>query len=695
MSNERRRRMRPGRALVAVTTLFAMSAAVIAGGPLDEPAGAASAAIRVGSAPVLPKRAITLGALRASTPITVDVVLQPRNPAALAAFANAVSTPGSSLYRHFLPPGEFPAVFGPSSATIESVARWLRSQGLRPSSISSDHLYFQVSATAGLLEHAFSISLVRFDLGSRIVYANTAGPLFAGAIAGAIQGVVGLSDIDLPHHQSMFPIRRLVRPHNSPYVVTGGPQPCSAAMSVAEENGAYTADQIASAYQFSSLYAAGDLGAGQTVAIFELEPDRTSDIRAYQSCYGTDAAVTYIKVDGGAGSGAGSGEAALDIENVIGLAPQAAIDVYQAPNSDAGLYDDYSEIVSQDKAKVVSTSWGACEAESGDTVLNEENTLFEDAATQGQSVFAASGDNGSEDCYSNALAVDDPASQPYVTGVGGTSLADIGPPPTETVWNDRAIRDGAGGGGISSRWPMPSYQSIAPSSLDVINSDSSGAPCGAAAGSYCREVPDVSADADPYTGYVIYFRGSWSPVGGTSAAAPLWAALMALTNASSGCAATPIGFANPALYRVAESSSYSTSFSDITVGNNQYRGSNGGKFPATTGYDMASGLGTPIASGLSTALCAGPTNTVTVTDPERQKTVVGTSVSLQIEATDSGGLSLTYTSSVLPHGLELNDASGLITGKPETPVSSRVTVTATDPTGASASATFTWRVVDP
>jgi subtilase family serine protease len=689
---------------VALAAVMAVSGASIGAVSFGEPAGAATSnpagaatsntvVDRVGTLPFVPKGAIELGPLARSVMLSVDIVLQPRDPASLAAYATAVSTPGSSLYRHYLPAGAFPAVFGPHTATIRSVEKWLRERGLRPPAISGDHLYFQVTASAADLERAFSVGLVRYDVGGHIAYANTAAPLFATSVAGAIQGVVGLSNLALPRHESMLPIKDVVRPHVVPHVFTGGPQPCGAATTEGVDSGSYTADQLASAYDFSALYGAGDEGSGETVALFELEPDLSSDISAYQSCYGTDATVTYTKVDGGAGSGAGGGEAALDIEDVIGLAPQATIDVYQAPNSDTGLYEDYSEIVSQDVAKVVSTSWGVCEKEAGSTMMSEEATVFEDAAVQGQSVFAAAGDSGSEDCYfsdgSTTLAVDDPGSQPYVTDVGGTTLDEIGPPPTQTVWNTA----GAGGGGISTKWAMPSYQSDAPASLNVVNSHSSATPCAAPSGTYCREVPDVSADADPYTGYVFYYEGAWTSIGGTSAAPPLWAALTALIDASSGCAGAPIGFANPSLYNVAGSTSYSASFSDITSGDNDYTGTHSGKFPAGSAYDMASGLGTPIAGGLDAALCGGSVgNIVTVTDPGKQTTAVGTKVSLQVEASDSGGLELTYASAGLPKGLKLNARTGLVTGRPTQAGKSTVTIAATDPTGAHGGTTFTWKV---
>ena len=519
--------------MAAVLGAIGLSGATITVGSLSEAAGAATpvtGAVRVGSPAFVPKWAPRLGPASPSSIMTVDVVLQPRDPAALASFATAVSTPGSSLYRHYLPAGAFPPVFGPLPQTISSVERWLRARGLRPGAISADHLIFHVTATVAQLEHAFSISIVRYYVDGRVAFANTEAPLFGGAVAGQVQGVVGLSNVVLAHSEQLLTAKRPLKPKVTPHVVTGGPQPCSAAALTGVESGAYTADQLAYSYSFSNLYAAGDLGAGQTVAIFELEPNLRSDVSAYQSCYGTSASVTYTKVDGGAGSGAGRGEAALDIEDVIGLAPSAAIDVYQGPNSDAGLLDVYSAITTADTAKVVSTSWGNCESQVGASLLNSENTIFQKAASQGQSVFAASGDNGSEDCYSNSLAVDDPSSQPFVTGVGGTTLSAIGPPPTQSVWNDSSIGEGAGGGCISEQWKMPTYQSGAPSSLNVINSDSSGTPCSASVGQYCREDPDVTADADPQDGYVIYYHGSWGGIGGTSAAAPLWAAFTALIN---------------------------------------------------------------------------------------------------------------------------------------------------------------------
>ncbi len=370
--------------------------------------------------------------------------------------------------------------------------------------------------------------------------------------------------------------------------------------------------------------------------------------------------------------------------------------VYQGPNTGYGAFDTYQAIVTQDRAQVISTSWGLCEQdEQGTSTAQAENTLFQEAAAQGQSVFAASGDSGSEDCGGSTVGVDDPASQPYVTGVGGTELSSVSPPASESVWNESSAGAGAGGGGISTVWPMPSYQSGAPQAIDVVNGASSGSQCGAASGDYCREVPDVSADADPYTGYLIYWNGNWSGIGGTSAAAPLWAAFMALVNASSACNGSSVGFANPALYGAA-ASNYSTDFSDITAGNNDYTGDSQGAFAAGTGYDMASGLGTPNGSTLPADLCShtgSGGSSVTVTNPGPQLTTVGGSVSLQLDAADStSGATLTYSASNLPTGLSIDPASGLITGDASTTGASTVTVTVSDDGGASRSVSFAWSV---
>lgn len=641
----------------------------------------------------------------------LTVVLKPRDPRALTAYARAVSTPGSSVYHTYLSPAQFADRFGASSVEVRAVQASMRAHGLTAGPASANRLAVPLTGSASQIERAFSISFdsVPISGGRRAVVASAAPALDRG-IAGDVQAVIGLSSLAAP--RPLLKRRSVTatsagqpRSHALPHASSGAPAACADASASAASQGAYTSDQIAAAYGFSDLYSKGDEGQGQTIAIYELESYDPSDIAAYQACYGTAAQLTNVAVDGGPGeTGPGSGEAALDIEQAIGLAPKAIFRVYEAPNSGSnspgsGPYDALSAIIAQDRARVVSISWGECEQVQGSNVLSAESTLFEEAAAQGQSVVAATGDDGSEDCDTsgapdNQLAVDDPGSQPFVTGVGGTSLAALGPPPSETVWNRPGSsqgplvdQGGAGGGGLSSAWDMPGYQSNAASSLRVIGPYSSGSSCNNGGG-HCREVPDVAADADPEKGYMFYWMGSWQAVGGTSAGAPLWAALLADADSTTACKGSAIGFANPALYRAA-STSYASYFNDIISGDNDFTGANNGLYPAGSGYDMASGLGSPKAGALAAALCA---DSLRVNSPGSQVSTVGQRVSLRITTTALPGARLKFYASQLPAGLTISKSTGQITGRPRKIGDSLSGVAALDQDLSLRGTFFSWRV---
>ena len=665
---------------------------------LTGPARAADPALsRVGIRPPVPVGAQAVGAVAQATNLRATVTLAPRDPAALAVYAQAVSDPDSPSYHQYLTVAEFAQRFGPSPRQVDAVRASLGARGVPVGALSPNGLALSVSAPAADLATAFQTSFERYRLpGGQIAYANTSAPAIAASLTGTVQSIVGLDNLNTLDSSGPVPApvagsrsassgaSRVAAAGSAatPQIVTGGPQPCAAASTAAARFGSYTADKLASAYRFSGAYGAGDRGGGVTVALVELEPYQTSDLTAYQACYGTSTAVTNVAVDGGVTPGRGTGEAALDIEDVVGLAPQANILVYEGPNSGAGAYDTYNAIISQNRARVISTSWGLCEASLGAGTAVAENTLFQEAAVQGQSIFAASGDTGADDCRTGTgPAVDDPAGQPYVTGVGGTTLSSPGPPPTEVAWGDGTA---AGGGGVSSLWPMPSYQASAPASLGVINARSTGAPCHSSG--YCREVPDVSADADPNTGYEIYWNGGWRSFGGTSAAAPTWAALAVLADASSACTGTTVGFANGAIYRAA-AAGYRSSFNDITSGSNSANGVPG--FAALAGYDMASGLGSP--SSLTAALC-GSADTVTVANPGPQSATQSTATSLQLQATSSAGTAMTFAASNLPSGLAINPATGLITGTPTATGTWTVSASASDASSSTGTTAFVWSV---
>jgi subtilase family serine protease len=337
----------------------------------------------------------------------------------------------------------------------------------------------------------------------------------------------------------------------------------------------------------------------------EWEPYAANDVATFQSCYGTSVPVTAVNVDGGPGNNANDVEATMDIQTVIALAPQAQVLVYQGSeaNTDASWIDVFDQIATDNRADVISTSWGSCEAQTDSYAVKHEATVLAQMAAQGQSFLASSGDQGSEDCQngngsgSNALAVDDPGTQPLATSVGGTSMQALGPPPGEQTWND-GISGGSGGGGISANAPMPSWQT----GPGVVSPQSSGAPCSAPSGTLCRQVPDVSALAGGDTDYLYYWQGQWTNEGGTSASTPLWAAMVATLMSHPTCGGQRFGLLNPKLYAVA-STFGASAFNDITIGTNDAGDQHGGLYPATPGYDMATGLGTPIGGGLLTGLC--------------------------------------------------------------------------------------------
>ena len=681
-------------------------------------AAARAAAVRVGQAPPTPAGATFVGMVPAATTLHLSVALRPRDPSALAAYARAVSTPGSARYRRYLTPWQFARRFGATAAQVSAVRRSLRAQGLTLGALSRGGLSISVVATAAGVERAFSLSLTRMALpGGGTAIRASAAPALPASLARTIQSVVGLNTTTAPR-----PLLDRAQsgsggaPRARGDVVTAGPQPCTAASAAAPGQQAFTADQIASAYGFSGLYGAGDNGGGVTVAVYELEPDDPADIAAYQSCYGTHATISYVPVDHGAGTGPGTGEAALDIENLIGLAPNVNVLVYQGPNSNSGSpgsgpYDTFSAIVNQNRARVVTVSWGQCENALGQADAVAENTLFQQATVQGQSIVAASGDSGAEDCDTGGalpetqVAVDDPSSQPFVTGVGGTTIQALGPRPTESVWNKGGtilsgmLQPGATGGGVSTLWPMPAPQLDSAAALNVRTAQATGSICGHPGG-FCREVPDVAADSDPATGYLIYWNGrgevsgetaGWQGIGGTSGASPLWAALLALTDSSRACAGAPVGFVNPALYAAA-GGAYATDFNDVATGNNDFTGTNGGRYAATAGYDPATGLGTPNAASLAATLCA---NTIRLTNPGAHRSTVYQSVSLRLHATASFGASLTYAASGLPPGLKVNAATGQISGRLTRAGRYTVRASAHDDQSQTAGTSFRWTVGGP
>ncbi len=544
------------------------------------------------------------------------VALEPRDPAALESFATEVATPSSPLYGQYLSVPQFAQRFGATATQVAAVRSALTARGLAAGPAAANGLSLPVKATVAEVETAFGVSIGRVRTASgRVAFANDRAPALPAAAAPYVQGVVGLNDLAAPHRQDAARSPLLGPDTAAPKasaVLTGGPQPCQEALEFQAEEGGYTADQIAAAYQLDSFYGTGDFGAGQTVALLEQEAYGQGDIDAYQKCFGTKAQLITVDVEGGPPpyKKGDDGESALDIEQIIGLAPAAKVIVYQGPNGSE--VEILSEWLQQNVAKVMSSSWGLCEEGDEATEIEAMDTLLQEAAAQGQTFFVAAGDDGSTDCYEihgpdkdKSLEVDFPGSDPFATDVGGTRMEAPGVPPTEYIWQD-GDKEGAGGGGVSKHFAMPDYQLGAAADLGVVGPLSSGVQCGVPG--YCRQVPDVAANTSPSTGYIVHSEEEWQESGGTSAAAPLWAAFTALLQASPACGGHTIGFANPALYEIA-GSSYASDFHDVTA-------ARPGGLPTTNmvdpaepfapavGYDMATGIGTPVGPTLGGSLCA-------------------------------------------------------------------------------------------
>ncbi len=337
----------------------------------------------------------------------------------------------------------------------------------------------------------------------------------------------------------------------------------------------YTPLDLGKIYRFPS----DTDGSGQRIAIIELGGGfAQTDLDTYFQGLGiTGPTVTAVGVDGaqnvpGQDPNGADGEVLLDIEVVGALAPGADVLVYFAPNTDAGFLDAVSEAAHAEPAPAsISISWGQSEDDWTAQARKAMDAAFADAAMLGVTVTAAAGDDGSTDrTTDNKAHCDFPASSPHALACGGTSLrADpsSGAVSSETVW-DNGVGNGATGGGVSSRFTRPKWQ------------NSAGVPS-RPNGRSGRGVPDVSADADPQTGYDVLVDGSKMVIGGTSAVAPLWAALTARLVQSLG---KPLGLLQPALYAGVTAGVVQPGFRDIINGNN-------GQFQAGPGWDACTGLG--------------------------------------------------------------------------------------------------------
>ena len=533
------------------------------------------------------RRARLVGRVAGSQMSHLALTLPLRNPEELSGLLVRLYTPGDPMAGQFLTSEEFTARFGPTESDYQAAIAAAKSAGFQITGTHPNRLLLNVAAPASVVEAAFTVRLQNYRaLDGHLFQAPDAGPRLPAGLAGRVTQVVGL-DTAL---------------HLRPRLRRLDEQSLLAGRAGSGTDGGLTPSDIKTAY---SLNAVSANGAGQAIALFELDGYAPSDIAAYGASFGLPVVPIQTITVGNTSTnnGGNSAEVTLDIELAQALAPNIGkILVYESASDDSSIISCFTQIATDNLAKQVSTSYGQPELGATTAFTTSENQIFQQMAVQGQSMFSATGDLGAYDDAAT-LSVDDPGSQPFVTGAGGTTLTTNGTGGAyagESAWSaPPSLADlgtsfystfgSGGGGGFSAIWPAPSYQA-----------NLSPAPT-------MRSVPDIALNSDPNTGYSIYVGGKWHVYAGTSAAAPLWASFTALVNQQRTAAGKgPIGFLNPTLYQIGASAVYGADFHDIVSGNNLY-------YPAVSGYDNASGWGSFVGDALLNTLVNGLPATQTAT----------------------------------------------------------------------------------
>lgn len=469
---------------------------------------------------------------------------------------------------------EFALRYGASPADFQRLEQFAKKFHLTVVGRHAGQRTLRLAGTVKAMQAAFGVTLESAEWGG-LKFRHRTGPIHLPAnVAPLIEGVFGLDNrpVARPHFQfKPFPKGRRPR-------AAGGPRP-------------FTPLEIAALYDFPANLD----GAGECIGILEFGGgfDPKELTRYFAQLDLAPPRVVTVSVDGGANSPTGDpnsadGEVMLDLEVAGALAPRALLAVYFAPNSDAGFLDALRAAVhdSIHKPSVISISWGGPESESTLQSVQDFDAACQEAAALGVTICVAAGDHGADDTDlpSPQATVDFPASSPHVLACGGTHLESAnGVISTETVWN---TRDGWGtGGGVSAVFPLPDWQAGA-------NVPPSANPVGKRG----RGVPDVAGDADANTGYIVLVDGAEGASGGTSAVAPLWAALIARLNQGLGKA---VGFVNPTFYQPPVNT---RGFRDIVAGNNGTFASDKHFYAAGPGWDACTGWGSPNGAALLQSL---------------------------------------------------------------------------------------------
>jgi subtilase family serine protease len=632
---------------------FVVAAAALLLAPATINAAASSSrATLAGSVPSWATSASFKQAASGSENVGFRVYLGWQNQSQVEALATAVSTPGSSSFRHYLTPAQFRQKFAPSQAAVGAVRSWLQSQGFTIDYVPANNHYVAAEGTVAQAESAFAVSFGMYSVDGLVLRSPSSALTMPSSVAPYVSGVLGLDDSAQFVHNNLAGGNSDPGAPPSPAFVSA--QPCSAYWGEKQAVGftnpygsgtlpyapcGYTPQQVKGAYGLSGSNLDGS---GQTVAIIDAyasptilqDANRWSVNRGLPAFKGNQFSQvvspgTFHHPERGMKQDPQGwyGEESLDVEAVHGMAPGANVVYVGAPNAFQDLDAALNDVVDRHLAQIVTNSYGFdTELLPPGYILPQEQTILQ-GVVEGIGIYFSSGDNSDESLVEGYATADWPASSPFVTAVGGTTLA-VGASDNylfETGWGTRTSSwksstsswspappgswlYGAGGG-VSRIFAEPSYQQ------GVVQSSVFSAQ-----GRTGRAVPDVGALADPNAGYLIgqtqtfpdgSVKYSEYRIGGTSLSSPIFAGIMALSDEALGSAhgfANPVFYANPGAFTDVTSPASTVAVVRTNYSNGvdasaglSYRLRTANQtlsLQTTPGYDDVTGMGTPTAAVL-------------------------------------------------------------------------------------------------
>jgi kumamolisin len=573
---------------------------------------------------------------------TVTLALAVKNQAAMETHAASTVDASSPNFHKFLTPAQVAALYGQDATTIASVTNFLQAQGLTVTKVYADNLFISVKGTNAQLAAVFGSPIHTYQAFGQTYEAPAAAAAVPAQLKGIVSAVHGLSSRPLVKSNAVRQPAAAIPLGEASVTPNIVPTPTAPATNTP---GSYTTADLAAKYNINPLYKAGITGAGKTIGITTLAGYNQADAYAYWKALGLNVSptrITDVPVDGGPravdGPGSeGSGETTLDVQQSGGVAPGANMRVYLAPNTDQGFLDAFAQPINENLVDTLSISWGGPEVYNDTATLNSFHTVFLQAALQGIPVIAASGDAGAYDINrsyaypdcTTMLSIDFPAADPLVLGAGGTTLPHTQAHahgnitiPTERAWAWDYLRNYivqyygqslyyssyfpvGGGGGVSVNFARPNYQA----NLAGVANSSAGQSlyCKASAigdsgsgyedlvdmpANYAgRNLPDVSLNADPYSGYLVYQSGWGSGSGGTSFVSPQLNGIFTLIASGTN---GRLGLLQPQLYSMFKTQGYNAGspFRAITAGTDFF-------YSSKASYNPATGLGALDVSNLA------------------------------------------------------------------------------------------------